>query len=381
MELNNSNGNATVIAVAGGGTGGHVYPALAVAEELRKNKLYHLIYLGRPGGLEEKLSNEADIPFYGVSCGPFDRGRPLSLISSVPRQLAGGMQAARILRSNRASVVLMTGGYAGLPAGLGAVMLRIPLILHEQNAVSGVANRMLSPFASVVAHGTGKDDLSAASAYRFGTDSRFDKNVFVGNPVRPGILNKNRDEARKIMGVNDGHFFILAFGGSGGSASINQAVSKAAGYLPDDTRILLGCGKGRLKDTETEDDFRLRVVEYIDDMAHAYAAADLVISRAGAITLAEITAVGKPAIVVPYPFATGDHQRANAELLRKAGALEIIIDQELEAQGLASRIMELRNTGKLSAMSKASRDCGRVDAAAALACIVERYAASDRSAG
>lgn len=348
--------------MSGGGTAGHVYPALSVAALLVAEG-DRVQFVGTPGGLEARLVPEAGIPFHALDASGFDRSRPWTLVTSSVRIFASAFAASRLLTRLRPDVVMGFGGYVSIPVGVAAILRRVPLVIHEQNSVPGLANRFLSKWATATA-------LTYESSQ--GLISRPERATVTGNPVRLPVLNAQREAGRAALGVPPNALMLLAFGGSRGARHLNRAlvglrdrilshgdvfVLHVAGSLDfaDTTETLLAAGGG---------DDRWLVLEYLDDMPSALAAADVIVSRAGATSIAEITSRGVPAVLVPYPYATDDHQTTNAEAVANAGGAVVVADADLDEPVFGDAVERLLGDSALRAnMAAASKAVGRPDAA------------------
>jgi UDP-N-acetylglucosamine--N-acetylmuramyl-(pentapeptide) pyrophosphoryl-undecaprenol N-acetylglucosamine transferase len=337
--------------VAGGGTGGHLFPGLAVAEHLQCGQGDAVLFIGSAFGIEARVIPGTAFPFRALTVRGL-RGRGWrGILQLVWQQPVAIWNAWRMVGEFGAQVILGVGGYASFPVVLAAWLRRIPSVLLEQNAHPGLANRVLSRLARRVC-----TTFPGAEVYLPG-----EKVVLTGNPVRPF--------PQQTSVATDG-FTILAFGGSQGARRINEAVGAAAATLAarvPGVRIIHQTGRDDLESVRQR--YRTagidaEVLGFIDDMGSAYGRADLVVCRAGATTLAELTALGKPAILVPYPFAADDHQRANAEVLVAAGAAVMVLDAELTADRLGTVVTELTDDrARLRAMAAAARGLARPDAA------------------
>lgn len=348
------------IIFAGGGTGGHLFPAFAIAEELQRrlqsNCEIRFFVGGRP--LEERLVSERHYRRHRLHLRGIKRGSvagnlvfPLLLSYSLLEAIV------HIIRFNP-DFVVGTGGYLSFPAVLAAKMTNRPAFIQEQNSYAGIATRRAARFA----------DLIFIAYEDTGRQVRWlEKCILSGNPVRPGFGEMEPNEAREKLGLDPDKETILIVGGSQGAASINEEIrSQLEIYAKWQGRQLLwqvGADERLASEFATSQTYG-KAISFIDDMAAAYAAADLVVCRAGALTLAELTAAGKPALLIPYPHATDDHQTKNAQALVDAGAAEIIADKDLPEFDLAARIDALLNDSmKLLQMSMASSSLGRKDAA------------------
>lgn len=392
------------VVVAGGGTAGHVYPGLAVAEELRSAG-HDVRFLGTETGLEARLVPAAGFPFEVLNAKPLVRKFSL-------RAAEAPMVAARAVRACRplvrgADVILGMGGYVSVPAVLAARREGIPVVVHEQNAVPGLANRT---FARLRVPRTIALSFAEAVA-RFPPSSR---TVVTGNPVRRDILEVPRrqeelaEQGREELELDPDRRTVVIFGGSQGALHIDRAAIGAARLMGDraDLQLVLITGPAHLEiirrgippaarplrgwpgasieaappDGRSGDilsvaggagGLGVRLVGYLERMELAYAVADLVVCRAGATSVAEVSSCGLPALLVPYPFATARHQLANARAMQRAGAASMLRDDELSAGTLAERITNLvDHDERLAAMRDRSRSFGKPEAGRVLAGVV-----------
>jgi UDP-N-acetylglucosamine--N-acetylmuramyl-(pentapeptide) pyrophosphoryl-undecaprenol N-acetylglucosamine transferase len=368
------------VVIGTGGTAGHIFPALATAARLRDRLGAEVLFVGRDRGQEARLVPAAGFPLEPIEALPFVRKLSPALLRAPVAALRAARRSRGIVRG--ADAVLGMGGYVSVPVSLAARKERIPLVLHEQNAVPGLANRVAARWARAVA-------LAFAEAGRF--LPRNAPTVITGNPVRDQVLTvgDRRDELRKealdVLELEDGRRTVVAFGGSQGAVRLNAAAVGACGALSNrsDLQVLL------LSGTDHEDRVRqalpaggallVRVAGFLDRIELAYAAADLMVTRAGATTIAEASACGLPAILVPYPYATGRHQEANARALERAGGASLISDADLGPDVLADRIEAIiDHPERLDAMRRGSASFGRPDAADALAEVTADAAAGRR---
>ncbi|MCG8403238.1 MAG: undecaprenyldiphospho-muramoylpentapeptide beta-N-acetylglucosaminyltransferase [Firmicutes bacterium] len=351
--------------VTGGGTGGHIYPALAIAGGLReKYPGCSVLYVGTARGLESQIVPAAGLDFRPVRAVGIKRSLSLHNLK-VPWEVAAGyLEAGRLIRGFAPRAVAGTGGYVCGPVMLAAARMKIPTLIHEQNALPGVTNRILSRFVDRVAV-TFEDSLQYFP--------RRARARLTGLPVRADIITAGRAEARAEYNAGDDEQFILSFGGSQGARSLNRAVAAAAGWIAYRPGLRWLHVTGR----EQHDAFmdmlagaghpevpgNMTVVPYLHRMPRALAAADLVVGRAGASGIAEITARGLPALLIPFPYATGNHQEHNARALVARGAAEMIRDADLTGTALVARLEELLgDPGRLQSMTAASLGLGRPQA-------------------
>lgn len=361
--------------LAAGGTGGHLFPALALAHAVRKRDARGgvLFIVGSRGELVQRALAREGWEYATVAAAGL-KGRGLGgAAGALARVPLGAAQAVRILRRFGAEVVIGMGGYVAAPVILGAAAAGVPRLLHEQNAFPGLANRLLGALVQRV--GLGFAEAAAHFPRR--------KTVLTGNPVRPEVLEADRPaearrtKAREGFGLDAQRFTVLVFGGSQGAHRLNGALVDALGRLAAlRERIQFLHAAGERDRDLVEAGYRRHglgaVVEaFLGDMASAYAAADVVVCRAGASTLAEVCALGKPALLVPYPYAANDHQRRNAEGLVAEGAARMILDPDLDGAGLAV-FLEAAVHGEiaLAAMGERARARARPDAAERLADLV-----------
>jgi UDP-N-acetylglucosamine--N-acetylmuramyl-(pentapeptide) pyrophosphoryl-undecaprenol N-acetylglucosamine transferase len=332
-----------------GGTGGHVYPALAVAAALQQHAR-DIVWLGTPYGLEAKVVPAAGIDIEWISARGL-RGKGLITLLAAPFRLSLALfQSLRAVLRHRPAAVLGMGGYVSGPGGVAAWLLRRPLVIHEQNAVAGLTNRLLARLARVV--------LQAFP----GSFPATIKTETVGNPVRAEIAALAAPAAR--FADRDGPLRLLVLGGSQGALALNETVPQALALLSDEVQITVRHQTGQRTLATAREAYSANAIDaqlsaFIDDMADAYAWADLVICRAGALTVAELQAAGLGAIFVPFPFAVDDHQTANATPMANAGAAEILPEEELDKESLADTLRKW--------LSSRDELCGRARIARSLA--------------
>lgn len=338
--------------IMAGGTGGHIMPGIAVAEALRAEG-WKIAWLGNPNGMEAKLTAGRRYEMAWLEFSAL-RGKGLLRKLALPLNLLRGFLGAwRALSRIRPDVVLGFGGYITFPGGMMAALRGIPLLLHEQNSVAGLANRVLAQVADRVL--TGFPEV-------------FKKGEWVGNPVRPEIAALPAPSLRHAE--RSGSLKVLVVGGSLGAQALNEALPAALALMPAEERPEVVHQAGaqhlpQLQERYAAAGAKAHCVAFIEDMAGAYEWADLVICRAGALTVAELAAAGVASILVPYPHAVDDHQTANARFLADAGAAILLPQAELTAERLA----EIRRMprSQLLQMAERARDLARPDATAAVA--------------
>ena len=349
--------------IAGGGTGGHLFPGIAVAEEfLRRDLANEVLFVGTERGIEARAVPAAGyrlelVPAAGI------RGKGiLSQIRGAIMMLSGYIRSRRLIRNFLPDMVLGVGGYASLPMVLAARGMRVPTFIHEQNAIPGMTNKLLARFADQVFI-TLEESATCFSGK---------KTFLTGNPLRRQILEQvaNAGSAAPAGSGAGGDFRLLVFGGSQGAHAINIAMAAALPLLePVSGRLEVTHQTGEKDAPEMNAAYqrvgiRATVTPFIQDMADAYQRADLVICRAGATTIAEVTACGRPSILIPFPHAVDDHQRRNAEALLSKGACFMLLERELSGEKLAAMISKLiDNRELLEKTGRLAFDMARLDAA------------------
>ena len=362
--------------VVGGGTAGHVMPALAIARALTEQghptPSVHMV--GSERGLEGKLFPASDFPHTLLPGRGIERRLSLQNVRSVGQLLGSIVRAWKLVGKLQPKVVVSVGGYASVPCALAAVVRRVPIVVAEQNAAPGAANRLVGRFAK-------------ACAVSF-PDTALPRSVVTGNPVRPEILAIDRSQdseaARHKLDVYPGRRVLLIFGGSLGALRINKAVLSALRRWSSRTDLHVRHIVGR-RDWDqlmaggpplaAGSPLRYQAVEYDDDMPTSLAAADLVVCRSGSSTCFELLAAGLPSILVPSPFVTADHQTANARHMSAAGAAVVVADAELDGSRLVAEVDTLlEDLQRLDSMSVAARRASRPDAARDIARLAEAHA-------
>ena len=319
---------AARVTIMAGGTGGHVYPALAVARALEAHN-QDIVWLGTRRGLESRVIPAAGIDIEWISVKGLRRKGLLALLIAPFQLFWALLQSLGVILRRRPAVVLGMGGFVSGPGGVAAWLTRRPLVIHEQNAAAGLTNRLLARLARVVLQAFPGSFNSSVSAQT------------VGNPVREDIAAVPPPHERYAS--RQGPLRVLVLGGSQGALALNRTVPAALALLDKDARPVVRhqCGERTLdiaREAYATHGVDVDLTPFIEDMAEAYACADLVICRAGALTIAELCAVGVPALLVPYPAAVDDHQTANARMLGDAGAAVVLQEAGLDAARLSAEI-------------------------------------------
>ena len=366
------------ILITGGGTGGHLYPALAVADALKpKLGAESILFVGSNQGMESREVPEAGYAFRGLESVGFPRRPSPRLIKAVWVAISAVRGARAILAEFQPDVIFSTGGYASAPVVFAAWLARLPIVLHEQNSVPGRANRIASRKAARVF-------LGFSSARRF--FPRRDHLRLSGNPLREQVVTGSRVRAIRQFRLEEGRSTVLVLGGSQGAHSINQAMVDALGYFGEreDVQFLIQSGQ---RDHEwmvercREQKAKSWVRRFIPNMGDAYEVADLVVARAGAMTISELTACGLPSILVPYPHSMDDHQMLNADQLREGGAAVLIEDRFLTGKDLHDQISALlEDTVERRKMAMNARRMARPDATEEIARSLLVYGAGESGA-
>lgn len=359
------------IVLTGGGTGGHIYPALSVHDELlRQNPNVDMLYIGAKDHMEEKLCNARGIKFYGLDVSGLPRKASLSLIVWVAQMSRSMYECRKIFKDFAPTVVLGTGGYASAPALFAAKQLNIPFAVHEPDAYPGLVNKLFSRWADIISLGMegAKDRLPAIQG----------QVIINGNPVGANFVNaKSRTDACLKLNVRADLKTIVVTGGSQGARALNETLIQALPQLLErgNMQIIHQCGEKNLEEVKSRvnPDYLSSGLyipkAYFEDLALAYVASDLAVCRAGAMTLAELSALGKPAIFIPYPHAAQNHQFHNAKYFESKNAARVIRQDELSVERFVETIKELVLDGneKLQEMQSAMAKMGKPEAAKSLA--------------
>lgn len=363
-----SMGTPRTLLVMAGGTGGHIFPALAVAEYLR-DAGWRVVWLGNKNGMEGQLVPKYHFQFEHVQFGGV-RGKGLSTLLRLPINLSRALKdSAAVLNRIKPDVVLGMGGYITFPAGSMAALKGIPLVLHEQNSLAGLSNRLLAKIAT---------------ARLCAFPNALPNSQWTGNPLRSGVCSVAEPKAR--YAGRTGPLKLLVVGGSLGAAALNTIVPQALALIDPAIRpsVVHQSGQKHLDALKSAyhqagliEGPDVTLVPFIDDVASAYAEADIVICRSGAMTVAEIAAIGVPAFFVPFPFAVDDHQMHNARFLSEAGAAWTVAQSKLDVQQLAEHLLGL-NREQLLARAEKARALAKPQATAEVAEVCSRLAQAYR---
>lgn len=352
------------VIVTGGGTGGHIYPALAIADKFKEmDPNTEILYVGNDEGIEKDIVPKAGYRLELVDARWLNKSSIWQLIRTGARVTKGLLEAGRVMRKFKPDVVIGTGGYVCFPVILAGKMYGAATYLHEQNAYPGLANRTLEKYVKNVF-------LGFADAEKYFKSP--EKMVEAGNPVRKSFFTLSKKEARKKLGFSEDDFIVFSFGGSLGAEKINEVAFELMEALNGHENVMMIFGTGKwyyqqILDKAAERGIEIkeniRVKDYIEDMENYLAACDLVISRAGALSVAETTVCGKAAILIPSPNVTGNHQYYNAKAVADRGGAVLLEEKDLTAEGLIREVMQLKNNPELTeTMGKASRVCAPVHA-------------------
>lgn len=340
------------IAIAGGRTGGHLFPALAVAESLRAmSKDVNLYWIGTADGMEARVVPDADFPFFPISAIPLRRDLSVKNLGIPFVLLRGMLQSLKLLKRTNTHAVFATGSFVCVPVLLAARYAKIKIMLQEQNSYPGLTTRLFARKA-----------VAVFAAYRAVKDFMHpDANIVeTGNPLRPGFEIGRREDGMELFNLDAKKKTLLIFGGSQGAEAINQMVKENLQRIisHDDVQLIWQTGDRmyeECKDQFSELHASGAVLPFIDEMNLAYACADLVICRSGAMTLAELAAAGKPSILIPYPFAAEGHQEFNAKLVAERGAAILIRQKDIVEEDLIGKALEMIDDANLlQRMSDAS---------------------------
>ncbi|MBS2968879.1 undecaprenyldiphospho-muramoylpentapeptide beta-N-acetylglucosaminyltransferase [Metabacillus sp. KIGAM252] len=357
------------VAVSGGGTGGHIYPALALIKEMKKkNPDAEFLYIGTEKGLEKGIVERENIPFKSIEITGFKRKISMDNVKTVMRFLKGVQTSKRYLKEFKPDVVIGTGGYVCGPVVYAAAKMKIPAVIHEQNSLPGLTNKFLSRYADKVAI-----CFEEARSY-----FPADKAVMTGNPRASEVAGVNGEKSKLSAGLKPGKKSVLVFGGSRGARPINKAILEVLPELEKrDYQLLYVTGEVHFKQVAEEakalgSPANVIIKPFIHNMPEVLAGTDLIVGRAGATSIAEITALGLPSILIPSPYVTANHQEVNARSLSDKGAAVLMLEKDLNGKALLREMDKIMNDESiLIAMRTASSEIGMPDAASRLAEVLE----------
>lgn len=353
------------VILTGGGTGGHIYPAIAIADKIkRKHKDADILFVGTERGMEKDLVPNNGYPIRFIRASGIDRKHIGNNVKTLRDLLKGYGEAKKILEEFQPDFVIGTGGYVCAPVIKAAHKKAIRIFLHEQNALPGLTNRMLARYAEKVFI-----SFEESTSYF----KHKDKLVLTGNPIRKSFLVSGMNDYRQKLSIDPKDFVVLCFGGSGGAEKINSIMIEVASFLNKvpNVRLYFITGKtqyeevvARLRNLDVDLQGSIHVLPYTENLNEYLLASDLVISRSGALTMAEITACGRPSILIPSPNVTGNHQYYNAKVVADKGGAILIEEKDLNSEKLISTVMRLWNNREmLNTMAHASEASGRIDGA------------------
>lgn len=340
------------VLIAGGGTGGHINPGLAIAKYIKQKEAEaDITFVGTKKGLETKLVPREGYPLETITVRGFKRKLSLDTLIAIKELIQSFFQASRLLKRIKPDVVIGTGGYVCGPVLYMAAKKGIPTLIHESNAFPGVTNRLLERYVNYVA-------ISFKDAEKYFKNKK--KLVLTGNPVREELLNSGRDKVASNLGIVEGKPLIVAMGGSRGARKINETIADMLNnYFKGEFNLIFATGEAQFDDISStvkiDEKYRdmVKVVPYIYNVDQVYVASDLMICRAGAITISELQVMGIPSILIPSPYVTANHQEHNARSLERDGGAVVILENELNADLLYKQICSLIfNKDVLKKMSK-----------------------------
>jgi UDP-N-acetylglucosamine--N-acetylmuramyl-(pentapeptide) pyrophosphoryl-undecaprenol N-acetylglucosamine transferase len=352
------------VLITGGGTGGHIYPAIAIANKIQSNmKDSEVLFVGTEKGLESDLVPKAGYEMKTITVSGFRRKLSLDTIKSVKELFVGLQEATSIIKSFKPDIVIGTGGYVCGPVVFVASLMNIKTVIHEQNVIPGVTNKILSKFVNKIL-------ISFEESGQYFSNTS--KLVITGNPVRKEFIEFDRNAFRRELGIKDDEIVVTSFGGSRGAEKINEVMLQVMKRFSDRKEIAFYHITGerhydqmieQFKDANLSHSINLQILPYVHDMPKLMGASDLIISRSGAITLAEITAMGLPSILIPSPHVTNNHQEYNARVLEKNGAAVLLLEKDLNDKNIVDLLhLFIRDTQRLEEMAGRSRGLSKVNA-------------------
>lgn len=329
------------VLIAGGGTGGHINPGIAIAKYIsNKNPEAEILFVGTEKGMETNLVPREGFKLELITVRGFKRKLSWETLTAVKEMFQGVIEAFGIVKKFTPDIVIGTGGYVCGPVLFAASLMRIPTMIHEQNALPGVTNKILSRFVDAVA-------ISFKESQEYFKTAK--KIIYTGNPVRSEVIQAERTAARQKLGIDKDTQMVVVFGGSLGAEKINRATVEMMldPGMNSKFRVVLATGNKQYESTmlllEGKKPQGLEIVPYIYNAADMYAAADIIVCRGGAITMSELPVLGVPCIIIPSPYVAENHQEYNARALEKQGAAVVILEKDLNANLLYSQIMSLLN--------------------------------------
>lgn len=347
--------------LTGGGTGGHIYPAVSIAREIqRRHKDAEIIFVGTEAGLESKIVPKEGFELKTIKVRGFERKLTLKNLVAVKEAVLSITGARKIIKDFKPDVVIGTGGYVCGTVMLTAALMGIPTLIHESNAFAGLTNKILFSFVDKIA-------LNFEEAARYFNNPK--KLVVTGNPIRTDIFDITKHAGMKELGFDEQLPLVLVTGGSRGARKINQSILSFAEHcsktgrlqllhMTGDTQYQAVLQSYKERNIPTDSPY-IKVVPYLYNMPYALAASDLIINRCGAMTLSEITALGKPSILIPFPYSADNHQEYNGRALEKKGAAVVILEKDLIEDKLKSTILELfSDKARLETMAANSKKLG-----------------------
>lgn len=362
------------VIMTGGGTGGHVYPAIAIADEIKKRyENAAILFVGADDGIERKLVPENGYDLELIAVDGFDRKHLFKNIKTLRKLRTASKRAREIIKDFEPDVVIGTGGYVSAPVVKTAQRMKVATYIHEQNAFPGMTNKMLEAHADKIF--LGFEDAAQNFKHK-------EKLIVSGNPVRATFSQLGKAEAKSSLGLKKSDFMLLAFGGSQGAGKINRAMLDVIETFNgvSDFKICLGTGQyyyeailGELEEKGIQIQDNVIIKEYIDDMDKYLAAADIVVSRSGALTVAEVTVCGKAAVFIPSPNVTGNHQYHNAMAVARNGGAVVLEEDQLDGRRLTDEVLKLKNNPEIVRdMSEKSAACAPLGAAEKICdCIIQ----------
>ncbi len=356
------------VIMTGGGTGGHIYPAIAIADEIKsRHPDAEIIFVGTERGMEKDIVPKAGYPIKFITVSGLNRKNPIKLIKTLKDLNHGLHEAKQIIKEFKPDLVIGTGGYVCGPVMKTAAGMGIKTYIHEQNAFPGLTNKLLS-------RGAERVFVAFDDAKKYFKTKK--EPVTVGNPVRHAFTEVDRQAARESLGVKEDEFMVLSFGGSLGAQRINDEMTVAAERLRDRAglRIFFVTGKryySSIMENADKTNARVTYLQYIDDMPKYLNACDLAITRSGALTVSEITACGRASVMIPSPYVTNNHQYYNAKVVADRGGAILIEEKDLTNGEVADEIEQLMNDRQiLEKMEKTSAALGTVTSAGKICDII-----------